>query len=437
MKTITEIHEKKKRKETILQFGEGGFLRAFVEPMVQKLNDSNLWEGSVVVAQPIPQGMCSTLNSQDCLYTLVARGLEKGKPVVRQQIIDVISRCVNPYEDFDAYLKLAQNSDLSILISNTTEAGISYHSGDLPTDRPPHSFPAKLTVFLYERYRNGLGGFLILPCELIEKNGTTLKELVLRYSKEWGLENGFIQWLLEENFFFNTLVDRIVTGYDGEFSLPYRDDMLDTCELYHLWVIEGASSMAARFPLQEAGLNVVWTDDVERYRTRKVRILNGAHTCLAPYALLRGFETVKECMDDPEMLAFLQRCVFDEILPTLDLDASQLKEYAQDVFERFSNPYLKHRLSSIALCSISKFRVRVLPSILEYIRRKKEPPATLLMAFAALLHFCRTDMAHGEPQEEAYIRQASTKEILENKDLWGQDLSFLYREVMRHENSLL
>ena len=160
-------------------------MRAFVEPMVQKLNDSNLWEGSVVVAQPIPQGMCSTLNSQDCLYTLVARGLEKGKPVVRQQIIDVISRCVNPYEDFDAYLKLAQNSDLSILISNTTEAGISYHSGDLPTDRPPHSFPAKLTVFLYERYRNGLGGFLILPCELIEKNGTTLKELVLRYSKDY------------------------------------------------------------------------------------------------------------------------------------------------------------------------------------------------------------------------------------------------------------
>ena len=432
MQTIKEVVKKPSRPEKVIQFGEGGFLRGFVDWMLQKLNESGLWNGSVVVVQPIEKGMCDVLSQQDCLYTHVMRGLENKEPVVRKDVVDCISRCVKPYEDFESYRALAKNPDFRFIFSNTTEAGIAYVPEDRITDAPPKSYPAKLTVLLYERYLAGLGGFCIVPCELIEKNGQRLLEIVLQYAKDWELGDGFVSWVQNENSFYNTLVDRIVTGYprDEAIDLGYEDHMLDTSEVFHLWVIEGDTKLSEELPFDKAGLNVVWTKDaLSKYRTRKVRILNGAHTSLVPYAMLKGFDTVKSCVDDPDMLAYMKRCIFDEIIPTLDLPKEELCAYADDVLERFANPFIKHYLSSIALNSVSKFKVRVLPSILTYIERYNAAPKTLMEAFGALLRFYRTDMANDDPKVMAFLKTATVEEALANDSLWGQDLSFLVSEV--------
>lgn len=432
MQTIKEVVKKPSRPEKVIQFGEGGFLCGFVDWMLQKLNESGLWNGSVVVVQPIEKGMCDVLSQQDCLYTHVMRGLENKEPVVRKDVVDCISRCVKPYEDFESYRALAKNPDFRFIFSNTTEAGIAYVPEDRVTDAPPKSYPAKLTVLLYERYLAGLGGFCIVPCELIEKNGQRLMEIVLQYAKDWELGDDFVSWVQNENSFYNTLVDRIVTGYprDEAIDLGYEDHMLDTSEVFHLWVIEGDDKLSAELPFDKAGLNVVWTKDaLSKYRTRKVRILNGAHTSLVPYAMLKGFDTVKSCVDDPDMLAYMKRCIFDEIIPTLDLPKEELCAYADDVLERFANPFIKHYLSSIALNSVSKFKVRVLPSILTYIERYNAAPETLMEAFGALLRFYRTDMANDDPKVMAFLKTATVEEALANDSLWGQDLSFLVSEV--------
>lgn len=436
MESIHTYHAKPKRPETVIQFGEGGFLRGFVDWMLQSLNDSGQYQGSAVIVQPIETGMCEKLSAQDCLYTHVMRGLENGQPVVKKQLIDVISRCINPYTQFADYLALARQPELSVIISNTTEAGIRYEPADRPELTPPASFPAKLTLLLYERFKAGLDGFLLLPCELIDKNGETLRNIVLRYAADWALGDEFAAWICEKNEFCNTLVDRIVTGHpkDEDMELPYTDEMVNTSELFHLWVIEGNQAWSDRFPADKLGLNVIWTDNLERYRTRKVRILNGAHTSLVPYAMLRGFTTVKECVDNPDLRAYLKRCIFEEIIPTLDLPEAELTAYANDVLERFSNPFIKHYLSSIALNSVSKFRVRVLPSILEYQKRFGKLPQTLIEAFSNLIAFYRTDMANDDKDVMAFMKTTSTAEILANAQLWGQDLSFLYDEVKQYEN---
>lgn len=432
MKTINQVMKKPKRPERVIQFGEGGFLRGFADWMLQKLNDSGLFTGSVVVVQPIAQGMCEKLTRQDCMYTHVMRGLETGKPTVRKDVINVISRCIEPNKDFQSLLALADDPDFRFVISNTTESGIAYHPGDAPSDSPPVSFPAKLACLLYRRYQNQMDGFIFLPCELIDRNGEKLKELILRYSTEWGLEAGFIQWLKEKNIFCNTLVDRIVTGYPTEdLGLPYLDEMANTSELFHLWVIEGPSAVREELPFDRAGLNVVWTDQLERYRSRKVRILNGAHTSLVAYAMLRGFETVGDYMNDPETASYLKQCIYEEIIPTLDLPKAELTEYADSVLERFANPFICHKLSSIALNSVSKFKVRVLPSILEYKKRYGSYPIHLLRGFAALLEFYQTDMANDAPEIIASIKNRSLSEILSNTELWGQDLSCMKKEVLQ------
>lgn len=435
MRTINEIRQKPQRTERVIQFGEGGFLRGFADWMLQKLNESGKWEGSAVVVQPIAQGMCAKLMEQDCVYTHIMRGVENGKPEVRKDIVDVISRCINPYEDFAACRALMRQPELRFMISNTTEAGIAYNEGDSLDNAPPVSFPAKLTALLYERYQAGLDGLILLPCELIDRNGDKLRELVLRYAGEWNLGDGFVQWLNTKNHFCCTLVDRIVTGHpkDEDMGLAYTDEMSNTSELFHLWVIEGDPALAAELPLADIGLNVIWTDDLEKYRTRKVRILNGAHTSLVPYAMLRGFDTVGSCVADADMLAYMKRCIYDEIIPTLDLPKEELLDYADNVLERFANPFIKHYLSSIALNSVSKFRVRVLPSLLEYRARFGTTPPTLLTAFAALLAFYKTDMANDDADVMAFMKSADTRDILANINLWGEDLSFLYDEVIRCE----
>lgn len=427
------ICEKKKRTERVIQFGEGGFLRGFVDWMLQKINAVSDFDGSVVVVQPIEKGMCDILAENDCVYTHLIRGVEG----VEKSIIDVISRCVKPYEDFDAYLDLAKQPELRFVVSNTTEAGIVYNPDDKMTDAPNVTFPGKVTVLLKKRYELGLPGFIFLPCELIDRNGDNLKKCILQYADLWELDDGFKAWVENENVFTSTLVDRINTGYpkDEQLDLGYDDPMVNTSEFFHLWVIETDYDLEKEIPFSKAGLNVIITKDkLEMYRTRKVRILNGAHTSLVPYALLSGFDTVKSCMDDPVMSAHLKKCVFDEIIPTLDLPKDELIAYANDVLTRFSNPYIKHYLSSIALNSVSKFKVRVLPSILEYIKRFNKMPETLLFAFAKLIDFYRTDMTSDGADVVAFMKTATVKEILEKEEYWGVNLGYMLPEVEKYVN---
>ena len=337
-------------------------MRGFVDWMLQCVNEKTDFDGSVVVVQPIERGMCELLEAQGCSYNLLMRGMRNGEACVDQKYIEVIDRCINPYVDYDAYLALAEDPAFRFVISNTTEAGISYTEGDTLDARPQISFPAKVTALLYKRFQCGLPGFVFLPCELIEQNGSTLKSIVLRYAKEWGLGADFAAWVERENIFCNTLVDRIVTGYPKDEVIKgfENDKMLDTCELFHLWVIEGYTGLFCELPLDAAGLNVILTDDITPYRTRKVRILNGAHTSLIPYALLSGVETVRDCMQNETLSAHLRACVFEEIIPTLDLPEDELISYANSVLERFDNPYIRHYCSSIALNSVSKFKVPIL-----------------------------------------------------------------------------
>lgn len=427
MNNIKEM-KKTERPIRVIQFGEGGFLRGFADWMLQKLNEGGYFNGSVAVVQPIEAGMCDMLSAQNCNYTHIIRGSE-GVEISK---IDVISRCVKPYEDFDAYLALAENPNARFIISNTTEAGIVFRAEDQATDIPPQSFPAKLTLLLKRRFDLGLGGFILLPCELIDRNGDNLKRTVLQYVSHWKLGEDFAAWVERENIFCNTLVDRINTGYpkDEKLDLGYEDDMVNTSEFFHLWVIETSYDLERELPFSKAGLNVIVTEDaLERYRTRKVRILNGAHTSMVPYALLSGFDTVKSCMDDEKMQGFVRTCLFEEVIPTLDLPREELEDYAEQVLVRFSNPYIKHYLSSIALNSVSKFKVRVLPSILEYKKRFGSYPKHLMLGFSKLIEFYKQGTPNDDAEVMRFMKEASVAEILANTALWDADLTDLLPDL--------
>ena len=385
--------------ERVLQFGEGNFLRAFVDWMIDGMNRHGLFCGSVVVVQPIAQGSIAKLNEQNGRYTLLMRGVQDGKTIEKQQLVTSISRGIDPYKDFQAYLRCAHLPEVRWIVSNTTEAGIAYNAADEPTDRPPRSFPGKLTLLLLERYQAFGGdlskGFIILPCELIERNGDNLRKTVLQTAENWRLEPAFVDWIQKANVFANTLVDRIVTGYPKQEAqvlwrkIGYRDDLLDCCEVFHLWVIEAPEQVAAEFPLQQAGFNVVWTRDLTPYRDRKVRILNGAHTCSVLAAYLAGKDYVSEIMNDALTGDFMKQAIHQEVIPTLSLPRQELEEFAEAVFERFRNPFLKHSLLSISLNSVSKYKARVLPSLERYVEINGRPPARLTFGLSALIAFYR------------------------------------------------
>ncbi|MDK2878418.1 MAG: tagaturonate reductase [Thermoanaerobacteraceae bacterium] len=381
--------------ERVIQFGEGNFLRAFVDWMFHQMNKNKLFNGRIVVVQPIAEGLVPKINEQDGLYTLILRGLKDGKPTELKEIISSVSRGINPYKDWDAYLKCAEDPHIEFVISNTTEAGIAYEKNDSLENKPPVSYPGKLTAYLYHRFRHFNGdaarGMVIIPCELIDRNGDNLKRIVLQLSDDWNLPEEFKKWVKEHNIFLNTLVDRVVTGYPRDeikdilAKLGYEDELVDTGELFHLWVIEGPKELSERLPFTKVGLNVIWTDDMTPYRTRKVRILNGAHTSSVPAAFLYGLETVGEMMDHEVMGKYTRQIIYDEIIPSIDLDKGMLTEFADSVVERFQNPYIKHYLISILLNSSSKFKTRVLPSILEYKKLNGKLPEKLTFSMAALI----------------------------------------------------
>lgn len=424
------------RPEKVIQFGEGGFLRGFVDWILQITNEKTDFNGSVVVVQPIEKGMCSLLQQQNCVYTHVMRGLKDNKPFIDKKFIDTISRTVEPYNNWDAYIKLAENPDFRFVVSNTTESGICFDNNDKPQNAPHITFPAKVTLLLKKRFDLGLKGFIFLPCELINKNGETLKKYILDYADLWGFGEDFKEFAEKENIFCNTLVDRIVTGYphDEKIDVGFEDNMLNTSELFHLWVIENNKELLKELPLHKTELNIIVTDNLERYRTRKVRILNGAHTAMIPYAMLEGIKTVGDCMENKNMSEFVKHCVYDEIIPTLDLPKEELIDYADNVFERFCNPFIKHLCASISLNSVSKFKVRVLPSLLEYINRTGKKPHYLLTSFAKLIEFYKTDMPNDDQKICEFMKNASIYEILASTELWGEDLSFLTNDITEKMN---
>ena len=426
-------------KETIIQFGEGGFLRSFVDYFFDGLNKQGLYDGKVVVVQPIEKGMVPVLNEQNGEYHQFLRGIKDGKPVEEMTKVTVISRGLNPYEDYQAYLDLAHNKDARVIVSNTTEAGIVYLGTEKLDDAPPKSFPAKLTALLYERFKAGLPGFIILSCELIDHNGDVLKECVLKYVKLWELGEDFENFVKNENHFCSTLVDRICTGYPRddieEFTAKIGkvDNLVNTAEIFHLWVIEG--NFEDELPFQKAGFNVVWTDDVTPYKKRKVRILNGGHTSMVLAAHLYGLETVGQCVDDEVVGKFLRKTIFEEIIPTLGNSEVDI-QFCKDVIERFANPFVKHKLLSIALNSVSKFTARVLPTILEYYEQNKKLPECLTFSLAALLAFYKTDAANDLPEVMEFLKTATVAEALAKKDYWDADLSFMKDEVERYYNAI-
>ena len=392
--------------ERVVQFGEGNFLRAFADDFIDEMNEKAGFNSKVVLVQPRgghPEA-ADRFAEQDGLYTLILRGRENGEPVEHRRVVSAASRCLDPKRDWEKLLDCARNPVLRFVISNTTEAGITFDPTCGAKDTPPSSFPAKLTVFLHERWKKGLPGLIILSCELIDHNGQELRRCVGEYVKLWALEDDFAGWLEQENVFCSTLVDRIVTGSPKEDApklweeLGYEDRLIDTGEVFAAWVIEGPQSIRDEFPFEKAGLPIQVVDDVTPYKQRKVRILNGAHTSMVLGAYLGGKDIVRDCMQDDAIRAFLEKTMFEEIIPTLDLPEEELRSFAGSVIDRFDNPFIDHRLLDIALNSASKWKARVMPSLTEYVKRTGQLPRCLSFSLAAFTAF----YIRGERNGEAY-----------------------------------
>ncbi|MEH7331683.1 tagaturonate reductase [Neobacillus drentensis] len=430
--------------EKVLQFGEGNFLRAFVDWQIDVMNKKSLFNGSVVVVQPRGQEKVEKLNQQDGLYTLYLQGLKEGKAVKEHSIITSISRGINLFNQYDQYLELASNPELRFIFSNTTEAGIAFNENDRLEDRPQKSFPGKLTAFLYHRFIAFQGdrkkGFIIIPCELIDQSGEKLKQIVLKYAEQWNLGEEFIQWIHDANAFCSSLVDRIVPGYPRDTieeiteELGYKDDLVVAGEQYQQWVIEGPQWIREEFPAHLAGLNTLVVDDLTPYRTRKVRILNGAHTAMTPVSYLYGIDTVAEAVGHEVVGQFVKELIYDEIIPVLDQPIDELHAFADAVLDRFKNPFIQHFVLSISLNSMSKFKTRDLPTLLDYYHQKQELPRKLVFSFAALLSFYK-----GKRGQES-IALSDDQDVLELfQEQWGQyngsfeSLRAIARSVLGYE----
>lgn len=422
----------------IVQFGEGNFLRAFVDFAIDKMNESTDFDAGVAVVQPLPGGMIAMLNEQDGLYNVFTKGISNGKELEAVRTITCIQKSIDPYINYEDYLKLAEEPELEFVFSNTTEAGIAFDANDSHLGGAQNSFPGKLTALLYKRFEHFKGdpskGLTIIPCELINHNADTLKTIILKYAELWNLGIEFVSWIETNNRFHNTLVDRIVPGYPRndieayQSQLDFEDHLIVSAETFFLWVIEGGQELIGKFPVDSIDENILVVKDMQPYRTRKVRILNGAHTAMVPFSILYGNETVKETMDDGFTGNFVKRAVFDEIIPTLDLPREELESFAEDILDRFRNPFIVHRLESIALNSISKFKVRVLPSLLEYQKSNDSLPFHLVFAFACLIRFYK-----GSWKGQSLPLNDDDKIIATMKDYWSvDDYQKVATEVLGH-----
>jgi tagaturonate reductase len=430
----------------VLQFGEGNFLRGFVDWMIDLMNEKTDFNGDVQIIQPLADGLGTQINQQEGLFHVKLQGIQSGKIIQENRLITCVRSVLNPFEDYNSFLKLGENKDLKFVVSNTTEAGIAFDAEDKSFEVLPLTFPGKLTALLYHRFKTFSGdpskGLVMIPCELIDRNGLQLKSAVLDYVKLWNLPESFTAWLEDHNVFCNTLVDRIVPGFPKENiieiqkELGFEDNLVVKAEPFHFWVIEGPENLADLFPAGKAGLQVKFVKDQSPYRTRKVRILNGAHTALVPVAYLDGFRTVREAVEDKDMGKFIKDTIYNEIIPTLDLPKKELEQFAADVLDRFRNPFIHHELISISLNSISKFKVRVLPSLLEYHSKTGKWPNNLTKSLAALIKFysgkagqevipLKDDESVLEFFEKIWKEDDLTlivSETLGRVDFWGEDL---------------
>lgn len=446
------------RPVKVLQFGEGNFLRAFADEMIDIANEKGTFDGDIVIVKPTDRGNLDRFKKQDCRYTVELRGIVGEEAVKTRRVITSVADAVSPYTEYEKYDNLAKLDSLRFVISNTTEAGIVYVPEDRSSDCPPQSFPGKLTKFLYTRfeYFNGAKdkGLVMLPVELIDDNGIHLKECVLKQIENWGLSDSFKTWVEEACIFASTLVDRIVTGFPKDEideicnELGYRDDLLVTGEPFGLWVIESRKDISKEFALDRAGLPVIFTDDHHPYKTRKVRILNGAHTSFVLASYLKGNDIVLESMNDPVIYEYVKRTLYDEVIPTLTLPKAELEEFAEAVFKRFRNPYVKHQHLSIALNSVSKWKARCLPTYVDYVKATGKVPSHLAFSMAALMAFYTSDTLEegallGHRGEETYkicddlkvlefFKEFSGKRtteyvqrVLSNTDFWGMDITTL------------
>lgn len=433
--------------EKVIQFGEGNFLRAFIDWIIWKTDQKTDFNASVVVVQPIERGLVDVLNEQDGLYHLNLQGLDGGTPVDSIDMIDVISRGVNPYTDFKSYLALAEQPQMRFIISNTTEAGIAFDPECKFTDAPAKSYPGKLTQLLYHRFEHFHGdptkGFIIFPCELIFLNGKHLKECIRQYIQLWSLGEEFSQWFENACGVYCTLVDRIVPGYPRDTAaqiterIGIEDKLLDKAEIFHLWVIEAPAEISKEFPADKAGLHVLFVPSEAPYHERKVTLLNGPHTVLSPTGYLSGLNTVKECCEDPLIGRFVHKVMFEELMETLNLPKDELEKFASDVMDRFRNPFVKHFVTSIMLNSFPKYKTRDLPGLKVYLERKGELPKGLVFGLAAICTYYKGGK-RGEdeivPNDDPKIMSALTElwasgdvakvadGVLANDYIWGEDL---------------
>ncbi|WP_281633051.1 tagaturonate reductase [Flavobacterium luteolum] len=430
----------------VVQFGEGNFLRAFVDYAFDKLNKEVDFNAGIAVVQPLKDGMVNMINDQDGLYTLFMNGIKKGEKIQDIVLINNIVKTINPYTEFANYLALAKEEELQFIVSNTTEAGIEFIESDTPDMQPPVSFPAKLTVLLYERFKHFNGdaskGVTIIPCELIDYNSETLKKYILQYVDLWKLEDAFKTWVSDACTYHSTLVDRIVPGYpraeieEYNNKLDYEDNLIVAAEPFFLWAIEGGDDLKAKLPFHKTDLNVKIVDDIRPFKMIKVRILNGAHTAMVPFSLLHGNKLVMETVNGDFTGKFVNS-VISEISETLDMDKNEITAYSEEVMDRFKNPFIKHALADIALNSVSKFKVRVLPSLLGYYNANKKLPVNLTFSLASLIRFYKgtwngqslpvkdgediTAFFNGLWKSDDYEKIARL--TLQNKGFWDQDLT--------------
>lgn len=430
-----------------MQFGEGNFLRAFVDWILQDLNDKNVIDANVVVVQPMPFGRVADLERQDGLYTVCLEGISNGKQVSERQVIDVLSDFVNPYEQYQKYLDYAKSEDLQVVVSNTTEAGIALDGNDTDFSKCPTSFPGKLLAFLEARYNFFDGdktkGLAIIPCELIDNNGGELKRILTELAKIRNMSDEFVKWLVESNHFTDTLVDRIVPGYPRDTAQEicqkqgYVDNNIVKAEVFHLWVLKQEEHIQRILPLDKSGLNVVFAKDIKPYKERKVKILNGSHTAMVPIAYLCGLDTVGESVKDTDVREYLSQLIGEVIKPTIDLPKAEIDAFAASVLERFENPFVRHELMSIALNATTKFATRLLPTYNDYFRRFNSVPKHILFTFAAMCTFFKgkrgeqdiklADSAENlafwqEVWQSENVRQAAVC-ALQREDVWGQNLA--------------
>ena len=430
----------------ILQFGEGNFLRAFVDWQIDKANEAGVMNHGVAIVQPIDKGMAEMLEGQDCLYHVYLEGVKDKQPVKDIRLVKSVQCAINPYTDYQAYERIFLSPELEATVSNTTEAGIRYEEGDDLWALPPKSYPAKMTALLYKRFKHFEGdptkGLCIICCELIENNGSTLREYVLRHAEYNKLGEDFIAWVENHCHFCDTLVDRIVPGFPRENideikeEIGFNDNLVVKAEFYHLWAIGGPGyqEVQRRLPLDKAGLHVIFMPTIKQFRDKKVRILNGSHTGMVPIGLQMGCETVMDAFNTPDLEKFINTMVEEEVIPMIEEDQAELKEFAAGILERFYNPYIRHMLKTISLNSLSKWETRNFPTVLDNWNKAGKVAEKEMFTFAALLTLYSGTVAFepdDTPEHIDFIRKvwnnndidATVKAIVENRNIWTVDFT--------------